>query len=154
MKKRCCRCKKSKPVTDFTLDRSKKDGRLGHCRDCNNKARRNRRKETIEQVKEYQRVYRSENQEKMAIIKRRNHLKTYYNMSVDEYDSLLASQNGVCAICLRPPGKTFLAVDHDHSCCPGKKSCGECVRGLLHTVCNGSLGWYEAHKERVSDYVK
>ena len=24
-----------------------------------------------------------------------------------------------------------LCVDHDHKCCPGKKSCGKCVRGIL-----------------------
>jgi hypothetical protein len=33
-----------------------------------------------------------------------------------------------------------LAVDHDHSCCPGKKSCGKCIRGVVHMACNIALG--------------
>jgi len=31
-------------------------------------------------------------------------------------------------------------VDHDHTCCPGDKTCGKCVRGILCAKHNVGLG--------------
>ena len=64
-----------------------------------------------------------------------------YRITGDEYRSLLAKQEGGCAVCgsLCPLGGR-LAVDHDHACCPGERSCGKCVRGLLCVDCNTALG--------------
>ena len=56
-----------------------------------------------------------------------------------QYDELFDSQRGMCAIC----GKFSYAlhVDHDHSCdCPGNGGCPKCIRGLLCSGCNTSLG--------------
>ena len=57
-----------------------------------------------------------------------------------DYDALLASQGGVCALCGKPPVRKRLSVDHDHRCCPGSTSCGKCVRGLVHAWENTILG--------------
>lgn len=64
-----------------------------------------------------------------------------YRIRASEYSDLLNSQGGVCAICERiNENGRALAVDHDHSCCPGSRSCGKCIRGLLCHRCNVSLG--------------
>lgn len=62
-----------------------------------------------------------------------------YNMTPERYDEMVVAQNGVCAICLKPPSRAF-DVDHDHACCPQGVSCGECIRGLLCFNCNSALG--------------
>jgi hypothetical protein len=36
-----------------------------------------------------------------------------------------------------------LHIDHDHSCCPGRKSCGRCVRGVLCARHNLLVGQFE-----------
>ena len=64
-----------------------------------------------------------------------------YNLSLEQYNDLLKRQNNCCALCKLPFGNEAPRVDHDHRCCPGKKSCGKCVRGLLHNNCNRVLGF-------------
>lgn len=66
--KRCCRCKKEKPLLDFSADRSSKDGKQSRCKECCQAYARKQ----YEQKRDYciekstRRVYRifSENQEK------------------------------------------------------------------------------------------
>lgn len=77
--------------------------------------------------------------------KRKNaeHAKNYhrqwvYGITPDRYDAMLAAQNGRCAICNEPLIKVH--IDHNHQCCAGERSCGECVRGLLCDDCNRGLG--------------
>lgn len=70
---------------------------------------------------------------------------------------MLAKQNGVCAICLNPPTDKRLAVDHDRNCCPGTRSCGLCVRGLIHNKCNQGLGYFNDDPdslERAGTYLR
>lgn len=68
-----------------------------------------------------------------------------YNLSLDEYESILKRQNYKCAICRKSNGnktKEHLFVDHNHNCCPGRFSCGRCVRGLLCDKCNRGGGFF------------
>lgn len=62
------------------------------------------------------------------IVKRNYHLVSTYGITHQEYEDLLRSQNGVCAICGKPPIRKRLAVDHDHV--------NGLVRGLLCNYCN------------------
>lgn len=57
-----------------------------------------------------------------------------YGLSYEDYQELLKTQGGVCAICREPekiPGRA-LAVDHDHR--------DNRIRGLLCNRCNNTLG--------------
>lgn len=86
--------------------------------------------------------------------KRDNHLSTSYGIGLGVYYLLLEEQQFRCAICdTESTGPFDFAVDHDHSCCAGPKSCGRCVRGLLCIGCNLHLGWYEARGEAASKYL-
>jgi hypothetical protein len=59
-----------------------------------------------------------------------------YGITAEQYEALFAAQDGRCWICRRKSNKR-LSVDHDHSCCAGPTSCGQCVRGLLCAPDNG-----------------
>lgn len=64
----------------------------------------------------------------MAESSRAGHLRRTYNLTEAQYDALLEFQDGVCAICERPPLTRRLEVDHDHK--------SGLVRGLLCWFCN------------------
>jgi hypothetical protein len=82
----------------------------------------------------------ADNPERTAATKRKFNLAKNYGLTVAEYDALLRSQGGVCAVCGKGEpnahgrtGKQFaLAVDHCHG--TGK------VRGLLCQKCNRAIG--------------
>ncbi|AID58838.1 homoendonuclease [Mycobacterium phage Gaia] len=67
-----------------------------------------------------------------------------YKLTPEAYEKLLDKQGGGCAICgsksSQSKGRDYLFVDHDHSCCPGAKSCGKCIRALLCHPCNMLIG--------------
>lgn len=64
----------------------------------------------------------------------------FYKLTPVGYIKLLLKQGFSCAIC---DSTNKLVVDHDHSCCPGRESCGKCVRGLVCYNCNIFLGRYD-----------
>lgn len=124
--RKCRSCQTDKPIEDFGLQ---KDRPRTTCRDCHNL-----------KCNEY---WHSLSLEEKRVKGRKSHLGKF-NLTEDDYDALVDAFGGKCGICGNAPaGDRALAIDHDHSCCPGQKSCGQCVRGLLCTVCNLRFGWVE-----------
>ena len=67
--------------------------------------------------------------------KRNKMLMFYYNITTEEYNEMLKTQNYKCSICsitIDKSGPNGLCVDHDHT--TGK------IRELLCSHCNTSLG--------------
>ncbi|MEU4166866.1 endonuclease VII domain-containing protein [Streptomyces sp. NPDC026665] len=97
--KRCPQCSEVKPHSDWERNNSTSDGWASYCRPC--RAQRNRA----------------------------SHFKRKYGLTEAERDELIASQGGVCCICLSAPATQ---VDHCHK--TGS------VRGVLCFNCNSGLG--------------
>lgn len=126
--KTCSNCGATFPRTRefFYSQKGNKDGLNGQCKPCVN-ARVAR--------------YQASRPDKTAYIRRFNHLKNRHNITPEQYDDMVAAQNGLCAACgYPPPLGERLFVDHDHACCPGEGGCGRCIRGLLCSHCNKTLG--------------
>lgn len=71
-------------------------------------------------------------------------LLNMYQMTEDDYNNLILYQHGLCEFCHESlPNYSGCAIDHDHACCPGRKTCGKCIRAVLHRDCNRELGYYE-----------
>lgn len=118
----CIRCHIPKPLSEFPAGRKRRNGqaRYGYCKKCHYA---------------YQRVRK---------------LIREFNLTVDDYETIVRFQKGVCAICGRPPkpGKA-LSVDHCHIT--------GLVRGGLCWLCNRLLGIFRDSPEQLQkalDYLK
>ena len=112
-----------------------------------------RPRRTKEELQAYQKAFRQDPKNKDAIrestrnyklrnplIAKAGHLRRKFGISLDQFNEMLAAQNGVCAICgeketrlkknYDEPGD--LCVDHCHK--TGK------IRGLLCFKCNSAIG--------------
>lgn len=67
-----------------------------------------------------------------------------HSLTPEEYLELL--EKG-CAVCGITTGR--LCLDHDHKCCPGQKTCGKCIRGVLCDKHNRGLGYFDDDIEAI-----
>ena len=145
--KQCTHCKHLKPATEFYVHKGHSDGLSSWCKTCMRAASKvvYGRPEVVKRRKAMRATPARRSAAKTS--KRKSHLKIYYGITPQDYDAMLAAQGGGCAICGRKQYKNQnLCVDHDHSCCPGSKSCGKCVRGLLCHRCNQKILGYWLHE--------
>ena len=130
----------------------------GQCRPCKYDAKQDHARRNRKQVNEARNKHRIENRDKHRETMRahyRNNPELYrgynlsrYDITADEYDTMLAAQGGGCAICgtkSNRDGKR-LFVDHCHE--SGK------VRGILCRKCNSGIGALGDSIEGVQRAVK
>jgi hypothetical protein len=180
--KQCSKCKEYKALDLFPNNKSAKDGKHSYCKNCNAAKNRAYRKANPEKAAAQTRAYREANREKVAAnarsyykanrekiaVKQRKWDKANpekiaafnrvcrYNLTNEKYQELLDKQNNSCKICLKSFTDITPYIDHNHECCPGQKTCGKCIRGLLCHACNNLLGNAKDNREtllRAADYV-
>lgn len=133
----CNTCRVDHPLSEYTIRRASPDGLCRKCRACC-------------------KVYADTRTTRQH---RAGDLRYKYGISIEEFEEMLAAQGGACASCgtTEPGGKGSFHVDHDHSCCPGQKSCGKCIRGLLCGRCNPMIGFALDDPDRLrmgADYLE
>ncbi len=134
--KHCTQCGAKKVLDQFALRKDRGSGaRHSWCQECRRKSSQERySRDYGTRPSDYPMRTQEEN--------RRRNLMRMHGISVEEWQAMLMSQDGLCAICGQPPrGKKDrwgnpprLHVDHDHD------SGG--VRALLCNTCNQGLGLF------------
>jgi hypothetical protein len=123
-----------------------RDGHRNDCKQCNLAMQAARHRSDPQPKRDRAKQWKRDNPERDAarqaayrasgrksISDRKSYLKRKYGMTLAEYERILASQGGVCALCRRPPRPGIsLHVDHEHT--------SNRIRGLLCFQCNNALG--------------
>lgn len=158
----CRRCSETKPASDFSKGDGA-DGLASWCKPCAAeharawyRANKGRARETKRRYYEANRERVNERQREYKASRPRQY-KAYrlksFGLTIDDFERMLAEQDGVCAGCLHPPTgedrqNAVLHVDHCHE--TGR------VRGLLCGRCNTGLGLLRDDPEtlhRLAAYV-
>ena len=141
-KKRCCACQKILPTGEFVSNAPAQDGLTYRCRACHAAWNADWRAANPERV-------RAMVAKRDRLTSRRAKLRHKYKMELEQFDAMLASQGGRCAICsvvLAEGGRGGPNVDHCHS--SGR------VRGILCASCNQGLGHFADNAERLRSAIE
>jgi len=142
-----CACKRHSrvPVIDW--------GNVEERRSYNRAKAREKYAADPEPLREAARQWRAKNPGRRGrMIDSSAELKWRYGISAEQVAELAAQQEGLCYLCGEPldfEKPRAIAIDHDHSCCRGKRSCGTCVRGIACRLCNNGIGHFGDDPERM-----
>jgi len=164
---RCCsKCGDEKDISEFYLDSKSKKPRA-QCKDCVRADNRARAKAHPKKAVTRSQAWRKANPGRASEISRAWQLRNpekakaiaYRGRYGIDFEALWSAQDGKCASCGGPMVQggrkpDSVCVDHDRRCCPGKRSCGQCVRGLIHQNCNLVLGYAKDDPEVLRSAVK
>lgn len=140
MNKICVRCGVEKPLELFAKGKNYKDGRRGTCKQCHTS---------------YMKSYYDNNPDKKAAKVKLNSGRDKnwkrHGITEQKFNEMLDKNSGLCYACSINKATN---IDHDHNCCPGIRSCGNCIRGLLCNQCNTALGLVKDSTERLNNLIK
>ena len=137
-RKYCPVCDKFYSRDNFYKNKSATDGLAGYCKECDKKKNRERKLAKSEYYSDMNKMYK-----RLRI----------YNLTKDQFEEKMAGQDWKCLICKEDLRDNF-NIDHDHTCCEGRYSCGKCVRGILCGSCNRGLGHFKDNAESLKSAVK
>lgn len=170
--KRCARCEKVKPLSEFHRDARERDGKDSRCRACwtvLNRARREQTRASVESAGSFVCVKCRETRDAAklcpsssgsAIICSFCDNFRHHGLTTSEARELFALQGFECGMCGHPlhewsgEGRIPFFVDHDHACCGSRGSCGKCVRGFLCRACNTYLGAIKDDPDNAPRFAK
>ena len=143
--KMCTKCLKTLPVSEYRKDKSHSDGLSSHCKPCHSAKDAAYRAANKDRISEYGRQWREANRDSIIAARNSRYGRDYdftrrHGITLDEYEALLNTQDGKCAVCgTDQPGRAgrngeqrLFAVDHAPA--------SNLIRGLLCHNCNRALG--------------
>jgi hypothetical protein len=134
--KKCSRCSTEKPTSEYHKDRGNKDGLYSYCKPCAIAKTKAWKAADPERDKATQKRSR----EKRPRVYKNKQLLWTFGITLEQYEQMLADQNGVCAVCgkteteIHPQSKRVRSLNVDHCHDTGR------VRGLLCNSCNRGIG--------------
>lgn len=138
--KSCTKCRALKPLSEFYRNRNRGDGYQNYCKVCHR---------AYAQA-HYAGPYRDR---ALGLMKARQqsgkHYAGKFGITVERYWELINAGCQICGAMKSSDGKR-LAIDHDHACCPGGRSCGKCVRGALCKTCNTGIALFGESVEKLT----
>jgi hypothetical protein len=140
--KRCYRCRKHKPHSDFRPHNSRPDGLRSECKACGKlevEAYRNKNKELLkyQRAMSWQATDEATRKEIRRKTRERNFLSKH-GITVAEADRRIAAQGNRCGLCdglMGPRGSGKMGAVLDHSHATGT------YRAMLHSNCNCLIGF-------------
>jgi hypothetical protein len=140
MTKTCYKCLEEKNLELFAKGSKYADGRKNICKKCH-----------AEYISQYYKDRPDKYKEKVRINSKYKANWKRHKISEEKYLELLALYEGKCHGCQE---RKATNIDHDHSCCKARFSCGNCVRGVLCNQCNTALGLLSDDAKKLQTLLK
>lgn len=143
----CTICNQTKHVYAFGSGKRSRGGRRNQCKSCLNAQHHTR----VDSAQNY--AYIKQYRARHPMKRRGYNLKRDYGITLEQYNTMLAAQNGACKICENTsPGTRSQSVNFSVDHCHKTKR----IRGLLCTSCNRGIGHFKddpALMRRAADYL-